>query len=118
MADAEAPRPQAGGVQSGGGFVLRERADRKRQPGIIMITRRTFLATTAAAAAAPAFGAAAGSANTATSSKSAALFLPPDDLKPATLDRLPLAWNKQRVRKLQDTLAELDCDGILLTDRW
>src|SRR5262245_44056769 len=80
-----------------------------------MITRRTFLATTAAAAAAPAMSAVAGAS---APGNSTALFLPPDDLKPAIVDRLPLNWNKQRVKKLQETLAELDCDGILLTDRW
>src|SRR5262245_2454664 len=83
-----------------------------------MITRRTFLATTAAAAAAPALSTAAAGTSTSSSGKSAALFRPPDDLKPAPVDPLPHTQNKQRVKKLQETLAELDCDGILLTDRW
>jgi Xaa-Pro aminopeptidase len=41
-----------------------------------------------------------------------------DDLKPATFDRLPLSWNKARVKKLQERLAENGLDGVLLTDRW
>jgi len=54
----------------------------------------------------------------ASAGKSASLFLPEDDLKPATYDRLPLEWNKQRARKLQEILGEEGYDGILLTDRW
>ena len=86
-----------------------------------MVSRREFLATTGAAAAISTVGSAAlpASANAATGGeKSARLFLPEDDLKPATFDRLPLEWHKQRAKKLQDKLAEDGCDGILLTDRW
>ncbi|MFQ5766998.1 MAG: M24 family metallopeptidase, partial [Acidobacteriota bacterium] len=52
------------------------------------------------------------------SGDSAALFLPPDDLAESTLDRLPLSWNKYRVRKLMEKLGEEGYEGILLTDRW
>src|SRR5277367_2424500 len=86
-----------------------------------MVSRREFLATTGAAAAISTVGSAAipASASAATvSEKSARLFLPDDDLKPATFDRLPLEWHKQRAKKLQDKLAEDACDGILLRDRW
>jgi Xaa-Pro dipeptidase len=88
-----------------------------------MINRRTFLATTGAAAAGSALAAgnalAAPPAQSAPASgKSASLFLPADDLKPATYDRLPLEWNKRQVKKLQEKLAADGCDGILLTDRW
>src|SRR5882724_11490494 len=50
--------------------------------------------------------------------KSARLFLPADGLKPATFDRLPLEWHKQRAQKLRENLAEDGYEGILLTDRW
>jgi Xaa-Pro aminopeptidase len=83
-----------------------------------MVDRRAFLAATGAALAAPALGARDVAAGAAPAEKSARLFLPPDDLKPATYDRLPLEWNKQRVKKLQAALAEEGFDGILLTDRW
>src|SRR6266699_2992924 len=65
-----------------------------------MITRREFIA-------------AAGAAD-----KSSRLFLPDDDLKPSTNDRLPLEWHKQRAKLLQEKLAQDSHDGILLTDRW
>jgi len=54
----------------------------------------------------------------ASAEKSTRLFLPEDDLKPATFDRLPLEWHKQRAEKLRTKLAENDFHGILLTDRW
>ncbi|MDP6433029.1 MAG: twin-arginine translocation signal domain-containing protein [Candidatus Scalindua sp.] len=38
--------------------------------------------------------------------------------KPATIDRLPLEWHKDRVRVLQEKLGEKGLDGILITDRW
>jgi Xaa-Pro dipeptidase len=84
-----------------------------------MISRREFLATTGAAMTVSTVGGAAlpegaGPAD----DKSARLFLAEDDLKPATFDRLPLEWHKQRAKKLQEKLAEDGCDGILLTDRW
>jgi Xaa-Pro aminopeptidase len=50
--------------------------------------------------------------------KSAKLFLPEDNLKPATFDRLPLEWHKQRAQKLCEKLAADGYEGILLTDRW
>src|SRR6266852_5334250 len=96
-----------------------------------MISRREFIAATgvavtvsgvgaaalpelaAAAAAARSKSAAAGAAE-----KSSRLFLPDDDLKPATYDRLPLEWHKQRAKLLQEKLAQDGRDGILLTDRW
>jgi Xaa-Pro aminopeptidase len=90
-----------------------------------MITRRTFLATTAMAApvlSGPQLlnGAqASGSAPPKPASgNSTGLFLPADDLKPSTVDRLPLSWNKERVKRLQEKMAANGYDGILLTDRW
>ena len=85
-----------------------------------MISRREFLATTGAAVTVSTVGGAAlpESPNAANAEKSARLFLPEDDLKPATFDRLPLEWHKQRAKKLQEKLAEDGHDGILLTDRW
>src|SRR5215472_17053210 len=86
-----------------------------------MISRRYFLATTGVAVATT------GIARTAHASpvpsatggeKSAKLFLPEDNLKPATFDRLPLEWHKQRAQKLRYKLAEDGYEGILLTDRW
>src|SRR5262249_35475995 len=50
--------------------------------------------------------------------KSTKLFLPEDDLKPATFDRMPLEWHKERARILRGKLGEEGYDGILLTDRW
>src|SRR5216684_2409177 len=86
-----------------------------------MITRREFIAATGlavtvsgvGAAALPESASAAGAAE-----KSSRLFLPDDDLKPATYDRLPLEWHKQRAKLLQEKLAQDGRDGILLTDRW
>ncbi len=90
-----------------------------------MITRRTFLATTGAAVAGSAMSSGQAVAAAATApqgiapaAKSAGLFLPEDDLKPATYDRLPLEWNKQQIKKLQQKLSAEDYDGILLTERW
>jgi creatinase/prolidase-like protein len=76
-----------------------------------MISRREFLATTGAAVAASSVGAAVGD-------RSARLFLPEDNLKAATFDRLPLEWHKQRAQRLREKLAEDGYEGILLTDRW
>lgn len=53
-----------------------------------------------------------------TGAESAKLFLPDDGLAPATYDRLPLSWNKERVRLLQQKLGAAGYDGIILTDRW
>jgi len=88
-----------------------------------MISRREFLATTGAAVAATGVAGAtpaeaAGAHAAATGGKSAALFLAPDNLKAATIDRLPLEWHKQRVEKLRAKLAEAGYEGILLRDRW
>lgn len=53
-----------------------------------------------------------------TGSESAKLFLPPDDLEPTTIDRLPLSWSKERTQVLQQRLAAAGLDGILLTNQW
>ncbi len=90
-----------------------------------MVTRRMFLAATGAAVTGSALegtkfigGPEALFQGKSQSGKSAGLFLREDGLKPATYDRLPLEWNKQRLSKLQEFLAEEGYDGILLTDRW
>ena len=90
-----------------------------------MVSRRMFLAAVAVTLTgpAPSHNALVGQqASSRTKSgfggKSASLFLPADDLKPATADRLPLEWHKQRVTKLQEMLAAEGYEGILLTDRW
>lgn len=90
-----------------------------------MLSRRSFLsragASVAALAAYPVRAVAARTAGPAASTggeNSAKLFLPADDLKPATFDRLPLEWHKQRAQILRDKLAEDGYEGILLTDRW
>ena len=88
-----------------------------------MISRREFLATTGGAAAASGLGSAAtleaaARDPRAAGEKSRALFLPPDDLKASTLDRLPLEWHQQRAQKLREKLGENGYEGILLTDRW
>src|SRR5260221_880446 len=94
-----------------------------------MISRREFIAATGAAVSVSSIGGAAipesasGGAALSKSAaaaieKSARLFLPDDDLKPATYDRLPLEWHKQRAKLLQEKLAQEGRDGILLTDRW
>ena len=54
----------------------------------------------------------------ATGAESSKLFLPPDRLAPATFDRLPLSWHKERFRILQGRLEQAGYDGILLTDQW
>jgi hypothetical protein len=89
-----------------------------------MISRREFLATTGAGVAATSIGAAT-AAESATApppgaehGKSAGLFLPADDLKPATFDRLPLEWHQHRAQLLREKLAEAGYEGILLTNRW
>jgi Xaa-Pro aminopeptidase len=85
-----------------------------------MISRREFIAATGAAVTASSVGTTALSRNAeaAAAGKSAQLFLPEDDLKPATYDRLPLDWHKNRAKALLAKLAEDGRDGILLTDRW
>jgi Xaa-Pro dipeptidase len=85
-----------------------------------MISRREFIAATGAAMTVSSVGTAAlpESARAAATGKSAQLFLPEDDLKPATFDRLPLDWHKNRAKLLREKLAEDNQDGILLTDRW
>jgi Xaa-Pro dipeptidase len=87
-----------------------------------VINRREFLATTGAAVAASSLPGVAVAgvavAGAAGGEKSARLFLPEDDLKPSTLDRLPLEWHKERAQKLREKLAEDGYEGILLTNRW
>jgi len=85
-----------------------------------MISRREFIAATGAAVTVSSVGTAAlsESAKAAETGKSPQLFLPEDDLKPATFDRLPLDWHKNRAKLLREKLAEDGRDGILLTDRW
>ena len=102
-----------------------------------MISRREFIAATGAAVTVSSVSAAAAPLSEAASSKALAgdpktlksgagaaaekssrFFLPDDDLKPATCDRLPLEWHKQRAKVLQEKLAQDSRDGILLTDRW
>src|SRR6266513_1624174 len=95
-------------------------SDFPRREASAMISRREFLATTGAAVATSSVGgvsAAKGEPATG-GEKSARLFLPVDDLKPATFDRLPLEWHTQRAQKLCQQLAEDGYTGILLTDRW
>ena len=89
-----------------------------------MVNRRTFLAVGMATLAKPPLGPepmpepqAAPRAKP-RAGKSDGLLLAEDDLKAAIEDRLSLEWNKQRVKKLQEILAEEGYDGILLTDRW
>jgi Xaa-Pro aminopeptidase len=82
--------------------------------------RRRFLTASGSAFAASLASrraAAQGSAAASPSGKSAALFLTEDDgLKPATSDRLPLAWHQARLKLLQGKLAEDGYAGILLSD--
>lgn len=80
----------------------------------INVDRRAFLGAAGLAAA----GAALPPRREPDGSVSAQLFIPKDDLAPATVDRLPLEWHKGRVKALQEKLAELGLDGALLTDRW
>src|SRR5438045_6954159 len=91
-----------------------------RREATAMISRREVLATTGAVVATSSVGGVpATQGEPATGGeKSARLFLPVDDLKPATFDRLPLEWHKQRAQKLCQKLAEDGYTGILLTDRW
>ena len=51
-------------------------------------------------------------------SESARLFLPPDGLEAASIDRLPLSWSKERTSQLCASLEEQGLDGILLTNQW
>ena len=88
-----------------------------------MISRREFIAASGAAVTVSTVTGAvaaesAAAASGAGAEKSARLFLAEDDLKPATIDRMPLEWHKQRAKLLQEKLAEDGRDGILLTDRW
>jgi Xaa-Pro dipeptidase len=57
-------------------------------------------------------------ASAATGAQSSKLFVPPDHLAPATFDRLPLSWHKERFRALQGRLEQAGYDGIFLTDQW
>src|ERR1700751_4440775 len=84
-----------------------------------MISRRNFIAATGAAVTVSTVGSAALPESAAgAAEKSSRLFLPEDNLKPATYDRLPLEWHKQRAKLLQEKLAQDGNDGILLSDRW
>ena len=38
--------------------------------------------------------------------------------QPATVDRLPLEWNKERVRRFKETLAQRGIEALVLRDRW
>jgi len=82
-----------------------------------MVNRRTFLAVGVATLAKPPLGPEP-TAEPRAKGKSAGLLLAEDDLKAANEDRLPLEWNKQQVKKLQEILTVEGYDGILLTDRW
>lgn len=81
-----------------------------------MITRRDVLAGAALLGSASATS--ASSAPPVSGSESAKLFTAENRIKPSALDRLPLAWNKERTRVLQSRLAAKGLDGILLTDPW
>ena len=89
-----------------------------------MSTRREFLkqssaAGIGAAALATLPTAAQGqSAGTRSGGSAALLKAHPEHVKPATIDRLPLEWHQNAVRRLQGKLAERELDGILITDRW
>src|SRR4030081_3177425 len=85
-----------------------------------MVSRREFIAATGVAVTVSSMGNGALPKHSggAAAAKSAQLFLPEDDLKPATFDRLPLEWHKNRAELLREKLAEDGRDGILLTDRW
>src|SRR4029077_18482933 len=103
------------------------RESASRNKGGEMISRREFIAATGAAVtvssvagatlpeSAPSEVALSRSASAPPAEKSSRLFLADDDLKPATYDRLPLEWHKQRARLLQEKLAQDGRDGILLT---
>ena len=62
-----------------------------------MISRREFIAATGAAVTVSTVGSAAlpesAAATAGVAEKSSRLFLPEDNLKPATYDRLPLEWH-------------------------
>src|SRR5438034_4055142 len=93
----------------------------KGERGGEMISRRHFLATTGVAVATTSIAVTAHASPVPASTggeRSAKLFLPEDNLKAATFDRLPLEWHKQRAQKLREKLAEDGYGGILLTDRW
>ena len=87
-----------------------------------MISRREFLVTTGAGVAVSGVSAAetaeAAVKRAPASANSASLYLPEDNLKPATIDRLPLEWHQQRAQLLRGKLAEAGYEGILLTNRW
>ena len=90
-----------------------------------MSTRREFLKQSGAAGlGAAAMGttmklANAQSTGSSSSGGSAAMLVSnPQHVAPATVDRLPLEWHQDRVKILQEKLAELGIDGILITDRW
>lgn len=90
-----------------------------------MISRRRLLTRVAAGAFIGAAGihesghaAPSDPKNPSNGGHSSRLFLPPGDPAPATFDRLPLEWHKQRTQLLQAALAAAHYDGILLTDQW
>jgi Xaa-Pro aminopeptidase len=87
-----------------------------------MLDRRNFMngAGLMAAGAAMAIPAAARAKDRALPSgaESAKLFLPKDELEPATIDRLPLSWSQERMKTLQARLERQGVDGIVLTNQW
>ena len=83
-----------------------------------MVKRRQFLGAAGSGLAVSALGAIPQARAAVTGARSRKLFLPGDDLKPATADRLPLAWNQERIKTLCAGLRREGIDGVLLTDRW
>ena len=84
-----------------------------------MVKRRDFLGAAGGGLAAsmlgatPAVGKQGGRMGASTS-----LFLPEDDLKASSADRLPLEWSQERIRTLCARLQAQGIDGVLLTNRW
>src|SRR5258705_9937574 len=93
-----------------------------KSKGRQMISRREFIAATGAAVTVTSVAGAApkipGSATAGAAEKSSRLFLPEDDLKPSTVDRLPLEWHKQRAKLLQEKLRQESPERLLLNDSW
>src|SRR5262249_60016978 len=54
----------------------------------------------------------------ATGAESSKLFVPPNRIAPATFDRLPLSWHKDRFHTLQRRLEQAGYEGIFLTEQW
>jgi Xaa-Pro dipeptidase len=83
-----------------------------------MVKRRQFLGAAGSGLAASALGVIPPAMAARTGARSEKLFLAQDDLKPATEDRLPLAWSQERIKTLCAGLRREGIDGVLLTDRW